>query len=76
MRIFLSTLGSAGDVYPFIIIGEALKNAGLEVYLCTNPYFEKTAKERGLQFIPVGSSEEYLRAVNSQRLWNQKIRIQ
>ncbi|UCZ74676.1 glycosyltransferase [Dickeya zeae] len=72
MRIFLSTLGSAGDVYPFIIIGEALKNAGLEVYLCTNPYFEKTAKERGLQFIPVGSSEEYLRAVNSQRLWNQK----
>ncbi|TYL43940.1 MULTISPECIES: glycosyltransferase [Dickeya] len=72
MRIFLSTLGSAGDVYPFILIGEALKNAGLEVYLCTNPYFEKTAKERGLHFIPVGSSEEYLRTVNSQQLWHQR----
>ncbi|NKI73410.1 glycosyltransferase family 1 protein [Dickeya sp. CFBP 2040] len=72
MRIFLSTLGSAGDVYPFIIIGEALRNAGLDVYLCTNPYFEQTARERGLHFIPVGKSEDYLRAVNSQRLWHQK----
>ncbi|WP_038911512.1 glycosyltransferase [Dickeya dadantii] len=70
MRVFLSTLGSAGDVYPFIKIGEALKNAGLDVYLCTNPYFEQTAKERGLNFISVGNSEDYLRAVNSQRLWH------
>ncbi|KHN59191.1 rhamnosyltransferase [Dickeya fangzhongdai] len=70
MRVFLSTLGSAGDVYPFIKIGEALKNAGLDVYLCTNPYFEQTAKERGLNFISVGTSEDYLRAVNSQRLWH------
>ncbi|ATO33813.1 Devancosaminyl-vancomycin vancosaminetransferase [Dickeya dianthicola] len=72
MRVFLSTLGSAGDVYPFIRIGEALKNAGLDVYLCTNPYFEQTAKERGLNFIPVGTSEDYLRTVNSQRLWHQQ----
>ncbi|ACS86259.1 glycosyltransferase [Musicola paradisiaca] len=72
MKIFLATLGSAGDVYPFIAIGESLIQAGHDVYLCTNPYFEKTARDRKLHFIPVGSVDSYYQAVNSQRLWHHK----
>ncbi|WJV52481.1 glycosyltransferase [Prodigiosinella aquatilis] len=72
MKIFLATLGSAGDVYPFIAIGESLIQAGYDVYLCTNPFFEKTALERHLKFISVGTNENYLAAVNSKRLWHPK----
>ncbi|MGM3172837.1 glycosyltransferase [Dickeya lacustris] len=72
MKIFLSTLGSAGDVYPFIAIGEVLKRAGYEVCLCTNPYFEHIANARGLDFIAAGTIEDYLHAVNSPQLWQQQ----
>ncbi|SLM62400.1 MULTISPECIES: glycosyltransferase [Dickeya] len=72
MKIFLSTLGSAGDVYPFIAIGEVLKREGHEVSLCTNPYFEQTANARGLDFIAAGTIEDYLHAVNSPQLWQQQ----
>ncbi len=52
-------LGSAGDVHPFIDIGLALQRRGHDVQLFTNEYFEPLIRQAGLDFIAVGSREEY-----------------
>ncbi|MFN7020488.1 MAG: glycosyltransferase [Phycisphaerales bacterium] len=40
MRALMVTLGSHGDVHPFIAIGRALSERGHEPVLATNPYFQ------------------------------------
>lgn len=40
MRALLVTLGSHGDIHPFIAIGRALAARGHEAVLATNPYFQ------------------------------------
>ncbi|MFP1838220.1 glycosyltransferase [Lonsdalea quercina] len=70
MNLFLATLGSSGDVFPFIIIGEHMAKRGHKVFLCTNPYFKCLAESRGLEFISVGSAQEYIAGVHSRALWD------
>lgn len=54
MRILLVTVGSSGDVHPFIALGLALRGRGHEVVLATNPYFRESVESAGLSFAPVG----------------------
>ncbi|MFP1740531.1 glycosyltransferase [Lonsdalea quercina] len=72
MNLFLATLGSSGDVFPFILIGEHMARRGHKVFLCTNPYFKRLAESRGLNFISVGSTQEYIAGVHSRALWDRK----
>src|SRR5260370_42391030 len=53
MRIALVTLGSLGDLYPFVALGLGLKTAGHEVLVVTHTPFEQIVRERGLCFAPV-----------------------
>jgi sterol 3beta-glucosyltransferase len=53
MRIALITLGSLGDVYPFVALGSGLQAAGHDVLLVTHATFESLARGRGLNFAPV-----------------------
>src|SRR6266699_170778 len=53
MHITLVTLGSLGDVYPFVALGLGLKAAGHEVLVVTHTPFEQIVRERGLCFAPV-----------------------
>lgn len=50
MKILLLTLGSRGDVQPFIAIGKGLKNAGHEVTVCTSASFKAFIIEHGLNY--------------------------
>ena len=52
LNVLLSTLGSAGDVHPFISLGLALKARGHRATLLTNPYFQSTIEAQGLGFWP------------------------
>jgi UDP:flavonoid glycosyltransferase YjiC (YdhE family) len=45
------TIGSAGDVNPFIGIGQELKKRGFRVVLITSQYFETQARSAGLEFL-------------------------
>lgn len=50
MRIFISTLGSRGDVQPYIALGKALQSHGHQVTVSTCCYFESFIKEHGLDY--------------------------
>lgn len=38
MKVFLGTLGSMGDIFPFALIGRELKSRGHQVWLLSNPF--------------------------------------
>jgi sterol 3beta-glucosyltransferase len=55
MRIALITLGSLGDVLPFLALGLGLQEAGHDVSLVTHAAFEPLIHSRGLACSPVGN---------------------
>lgn len=68
MRVLLTTLGSGGDVHPFIALGLALGELGHEPILLTNPHFEPRIRAAGLPFLPLGEAYDYERIVADPRL--------
>jgi rhamnosyltransferase subunit B len=71
MRQFLITaLGSYGDVHPMVGLGAALAARGHRVKIVTNPYFEDVVTDAGLETIPLGTREEYLRLSQHSDLWH------
>lgn len=54
MRVLLTSVGSSGDIHPFIAVGLALRAAGHDVAFAANPYFEARIRETGLRFHPLG----------------------
>jgi len=70
LEILLATLGSAGDVHPIIGLAIALKNRGHKVKLITNPYFKTLVESVGIEFIGLGSTQDYLSAVENPDMWN------
>lgn len=68
--ILLCTIGSAGDVYPFIAIGQRLKERGFRVVLITSEYFKAHAHTAGLEFFGLGSVEDYRSIIQDPDLWS------
>ena len=68
--ILLCTIGSAGDVNPFIGIGQQLKARGFRVVLITSQYFESQARSVGLEFFGLGSAEDYQSIIQDPDLWS------
>ncbi len=50
MRLLLITLGSHGDIHPFFAIAQAMRAAGHEAIVATNPYFQDQANRAGIPF--------------------------
>lgn len=69
-KILLCTIGSAGDVYPFIMVGQELKKRGFHVTLMTSQYFEAHAHSAGLEFLGLGKVEDYHMMINNPDLWD------
>ncbi len=53
MRITILTVGSRGDVQPFVGLGLGLKKAGYDVCIATEAGFEAFVKGFGLEFAPL-----------------------
>jgi rhamnosyltransferase subunit B len=68
--ILLCTIGSAGDVNPFIAIGQNLVKRGFRVVLVTSQYFEAQARSAGLEFFGLGTSEDYQSIIQDPDLWS------
>ncbi len=56
VRIALFPLGSAGDVHPFIGLGQALKRRGHEVAIMVNGYFRESVQRIGLEYLELGTA--------------------
>jgi rhamnosyltransferase subunit B len=68
--VLLPTLGSSGDVHPFIALGLALRRRGHRATILTNPYFRELIESQGLEFLPVGRSEDVSRIIMHPDLWH------
>lgn len=53
MRVLLITVGTRGDVQPFIALALGLQSAGHDVALCTCPKFEGFVTSYGVDFLPL-----------------------
>ena len=53
MRIRVITIGSQGDVRPYVAFGAELRAAGHDVRIVTHPAFEGLVRGHGLDFAPV-----------------------
>ena len=61
MRIAIITIGSRGDVQPYIALGQGLIKAGHIVRLATHQDFENLVKSYGLEFCLIrGNSQEMM----------------
>ncbi len=50
MHLFILSLGSRGDVQPYVALGKGLMQVGHQVTLCTSSSFEGFITEHGLQY--------------------------
>ncbi len=72
LNVLLPTLGSAGDVHPFIALGTALRARGHRATIITNPFFRETVEAQGLRFLPVGTVGDVKSAILDPDLWHPK----
>jgi sterol 3beta-glucosyltransferase len=50
VKILIATIGTHGDVQPYVALGRALKEAGNEVTICASAYFEHFIRKFGLEY--------------------------
>ncbi len=70
MRFLITALGSYGDVFPMVGLGAALHGRGHQVTLVTNPHFQAIVACTGIEFLPLGTSEQYDELAHHPDLWH------
>ncbi len=70
LNILLATVGSAGDVHPFVGLGRALKRRGHRVTLITSGAFESLTRKAGLEFAAYCTAEEYHAMLQNPLVWH------
>ena len=53
-RIIIATIGSRGDVQPYINLAQGLRDTGYDVTLATNPTLCPLVAQHGVKATPVG----------------------
>ncbi len=71
-QFLITALGSYGDVHPMVGLGAALVARGHRVKIITNPYFEDVVTSAGLELVPFGEREDYVRLSEHPDLWHPK----
>lgn len=70
MRVLIVTMGSRGDVQPYIALGQGLQEAGHVVKIATHTNFRAFVEAHGLLFAPLHVDARALMKTDpSQRMW-------
>lgn len=69
MRITIVTVGSRGDVQPYVALGRGLAEAGHRVLLATHRSFAAFVAEHGLAFAPVAGDPQEILQTEAGRAW-------
>jgi len=69
-KILLTTIGTVGDVFPFLGIGRELKIRGYDVSIATNEYFKTVIEQEALKFIELGKKSDYFTIIKNKDLWH------
>lgn len=70
MNVILFSVGSGGDVMPFVQIGRRLAQRGHRVTLLSHCRYAENARRSGLDFVPLDNAAEHARFVADQPLLN------
>ena len=70
MRFILSSIGTLGDILPFLEVAGALRNRGHQVALLANGHFQPLAEKRGIEFFAVGGRREHVRLLGDPQLYH------
>ncbi len=69
MHITLFTIGSRGDVEPYIALGQGLRRAGHQVRVCTHERYEPEIREAGLEFSGAGGDPRLIMEGEAGQRW-------
>ena len=69
MKILIATIGSRGDVQPYLNLAQGLRVAGQAVHLASTPTVASLAESHAVPFIPVGQPVDM--AIEGARLLEQ-----
>ncbi|HTU93488.1 MAG TPA: glycosyltransferase [Gemmataceae bacterium] len=69
MRVLLVSMGSAGDVLPFIALGQTLRARGHDVTVLSNGYFRDVAEKESLHFVEVSPASEHVKRTRERSSW-------
>lgn len=73
MHITILTLGSRGDVQPFIALGMGLNKAGHKIKIASQANFESEIRDRDLEFALIsGNPKEALESTQGQAMLRTK----
>jgi rhamnosyltransferase subunit B len=75
-RVLLTPVGSAGDVNPFVRLGQALHTRGHDVVLVAPAPFAEAAARAGIAFAASGTIEEFERVTDNPDLWHPRKGLQ
>ena len=54
----MASIGTDGDIYPFLALGMELRKRGFRVTLASHEHFARAARKEGLEFTSIVSVEE------------------
>jgi UDP:flavonoid glycosyltransferase YjiC (YdhE family) len=69
MRITIITVGSRGDVQPYVALGAGLQRAGFRVRLATHANFETLARAHDLEFSVIEGNPRTLLETETAQAW-------
>ncbi|WP_296509364.1 glycosyltransferase [Rhodoferax sp.] len=68
----LLTVGTTGDVHPFMSMARAVRALGQHVTVISNSIHAPLVQDANLPFVGIGSEAEYQRVLANPDLWNPK----
>jgi UDP:flavonoid glycosyltransferase YjiC (YdhE family) len=72
MNVMLIPMGSAGDVYPLVDLGAALRGRGHRVEVIANGYYQAAVERAGLPFVELGTYDDLRPGLESPDLWHRQ----
>jgi rhamnosyltransferase subunit B len=70
LKYLVVTLGSAGDLHPFLAIARALAHRGDDVEVMSNAPYAEAVRAEGLAFTPLCSMRDHERTASHPELWH------
>jgi rhamnosyltransferase subunit B len=69
VNVLIVTLGSHGDVHPFLGIAAALRSRGHSVKIIASAYYDSLVRAMGLDFVPLGTPEDFENVARDPNIW-------
>jgi rhamnosyltransferase subunit B len=70
LRFLIASLGSLGDLHPFLALARALTTQGHDVELMSNAPYRAAVEQEGVRFSPLCTEREHLRTASHPDLWH------